>query len=342
VARARAALPADLEDASHRREVIASALGRDRSKVVQFIAAILFPEIFFDMTNLMARAFCGGILKANSRTFKYGINFALSSALSLCINGSSATGDFAHGTYAAMYYSTDFAIVAIDSRVSDIDGNVLSDKECKIYPISEHTLFFGIGMNNIPVPGGITTVDLVKRARSETGNSDDPIALADKWVMLTETILKSIPLTWKTRILDHLKQDIENNPEHAIVTGTFMGSRLDGDIAVVMAAIRFDQDEGDITISHKITEATDNTTYSFRSEKSYRQFNRALNERQEEIQRLAKSPFTRISREAAYLEALVRYIITQGGDVTVGGKPTVVTLQRGQTFEWTRHPAFCP
>jgi hypothetical protein len=79
---------------------------------------------------------------------------------------------FASGTYAAMYYSTDFTAVAIDSRVTDESGDLLSDHECKILPLSDHLFFFSVGIKHMPITKGGDVVELVKQAQREMNYTD--------------------------------------------------------------------------------------------------------------------------------------------------------------------------
>src|ERR1700694_5953004 len=104
--------------------------------------------------------------------------------------------DVSHGTFFLFGISTDFAVVAIDSRgtIETRSRNRIDDRFCKIRPLSRNAFFFfaGVGMLFRGGTGNVTfdTRDVAKDVYAGSGNSRDFGGLAEKWALRTESAFR--------------------------------------------------------------------------------------------------------------------------------------------------------
>lgn len=239
----------------------------------------------------------------------------------------------AFGTYAAMYFSHDFAVIGLDSRVTDTNGNVVSDQFCKIHPIGQKLIFFGVGIENIPLGSGIfERSEMLADEAARASASMDIGAIADRWTDSMKSIVSNIA---DPALIHHVMSG-SGNFGHEIADGTFVGTTSDGPIYGVMESIRIDASGRRIQASDIGTIAQNNVTYSYGMDAIYSNF-----ERSHYVDSLKRSGLAPIEFWTTYIDTLLFYVIKWGGRNEIGGTPAVVRLQRGMSLEWIRRPAFC-
>jgi hypothetical protein len=238
-----------------------------------------------------------------------------------------------HGTYAAIYYTNEFVVAAIDSRTTDSASNVISDSICKLHPLSNELFFLDIGLSRVP-QSGQKSADLEALAAKALATSDrerTPRDLAQEWMSDTKTVIANIPDTVWHDIVLHVFDPLQNNVDHTLARGIFVGKTAAGGIGGAIAEITL-TDKYDKNVSANVYDMQDNTIYSFDMTSEYSRYKATHSEPERKIFTL---------EWPNYLTELVQFMIDGETRRDVGGSVAALALRRGRTIEWTRRPAFC-
>jgi hypothetical protein len=147
-----------------------------------------------------------------------------------------ATADVRDGTYFAFIQLHDYSAVAIDSRVTT--GNSSRDDMCKLFPLSEHAIFFSAGVYEGADSEGTIIFSPHATAEQVFGGSNG-------------RSMSEIAAHWARIIVEQIKgfypsnhQIIEHNEDGFITRGVFAGeSTNEGIVAYQSTIVRSDSSE---------------------------------------------------------------------------------------------------
>lgn len=114
----------------------------------------------------------------------------------------------AGGSYVGFQFTDSAIIIAADSRITTKEGTVISDAQCKITRIGEHTIFASMGIGGKSAYGGQTeSASGIAKALFE--HSHDYKAIARAWGHKFIKVLQSIsPDTDSLKVVDTNTNDI--------------------------------------------------------------------------------------------------------------------------------------
>ena len=239
-----------------------------------------------------------------------------------------------HGTYAAMYFTGGFAVAAIDSRTTDSSDNVISDSVCKLHPLSNDLFFFDLGLSHVPQFGqkSADLEALAEKALVKSGKTPTPRDLAKQWIFDVRIIVENIPDDPWNDIVFHVFDPLQNNRDHMLIRGIFVGKIDGGDIGGSIAEVRL-TGMFNRSISTNIYDLQDDIIYSFGMDPEYSIYKGTHAE---------PARTTSGGEWPDYLAELVQFMIDGKTRRDVGGSVAALMLLRGRPIEWTRRPAFCP
>ena len=247
--------------------------------------------------------------------------------------------DLMHGTYFLAGISSDYAVIAIDSRESHRSGAnvVANDRYCKIRILSRDIIFFATGTTSaISAKTGATIFDardVAQRTFEDfTGDFDD---LPNRWAMQMEAVYMryadSFPFVPANEI---------------IADGFFIGTNHLNEIAASEAMIfrRSDLFNGFAFRRERIVPGPPGSTLLNNGhfeilEEFYgsRPTDRAKNIIAETAG-WNSGPDTDATRYTSYVAAVRDW----SGDAGIGGEIATIILERGKGWRWFRRPDFCP
>jgi hypothetical protein len=135
------------------------------------------------------------------------------------------------GTIIATKFSDERLIIAADSRVSDINGSLANERECKIHVIDKSLVFAGAGKQRIIYDKKtfLDGTDIATRVRHS--NSTASVGrVATLWAQQMKFVLGEVGASSREALLKGLKTEI-------VVRGIFIGVAPKGRIAAYNAAI---------------------------------------------------------------------------------------------------------
>jgi hypothetical protein len=248
-----------------------------------------------------------------------------------------------HGTFFLFGISTDFAVVAIDSRgtIETKTRNRIDDRFCKIRPLSRNAFFFfaGVGMLFRGGTGNVTfdTRDVAKDVYANSGNSRDFGGMAEKWALRTENSFR------RANLAPSLLKE-------TMTRGYFVGTKDDGAIDAGAETIAYHADA-----AQHFTHTPEHFTLTARPytqqpvDKSVRDIeqefaNGGQTERAKKIiqdrewAKMANGP----DAAAVRLSSLVTAVRDWSGNDKIGGDIATIILERGKDWRWFHRPDFCP
>jgi hypothetical protein len=250
-----------------------------------------------------------------------------------------ATADVRHGTYFASIYLPDYAAVAIDSRVT-VDGNFRDDM-CKLFPLSEHVIFFSAGIFEGVNSEGTIILSPHATAREvfEQSTSHSMSDIADQWA---HNFLEKLTVFYPSN-----REIVEHNQDGFIARGVFAGET--GDAGVVAYQATINRSINSEAIDLNLTKKKIPEHYFF-GLGHHEVVNPILHNgpdgwaKQIHDQILAETVGVtgRAEEAAIWVSTITQAVIDRSGDHNTGGQVASIILERGHNWRWFRRPDFCP
>ena len=249
-----------------------------------------------------------------------------------------------HGTFFIFGLSTDYAVVAIDSRgtiTTTNRKNRVNDRFCKVRPLSPTAFFFSTGLDTaFYVATGreiFDTRDIANDVYANAGRSSNFETMADKWATWSEAAYRHATLM-SAALKDPMAK------------GYFVGTKDDGEIGAGAATIGYHRDTAQ-HFSHTSEGFT--PTAKPRVEQPNGQPVRdieheftagGLTDRAKKIMQDVGWATARSGPDTAalHLSTLVAAVRDWSGNDTIGGDIATIVLERGQPWRWFHRPDFCP
>jgi hypothetical protein len=252
--------------------------------------------------------------------------------------------DFSHGTFFIFELSTDYAVVAIDSRstITPKNGQVrFNDGVCKIRPLAPHAFFFSTGLDRVfyemTEREFFDARDTASDAYASAGRQPNFEVLTDKWA------------TWMEASFRHAKL-LPEALKDQMTKGFFVGTKDDGELTADAATIGYHAD-GEAQFTHTsqsftptatphIEQPVDKPLTDIESEfANGGQTDRAKKVMQDTGWATAK---TGPDATALHLSTLVAAVRDWSGNDKIGGDIATIILERGKAWRWFHRPDFCP
>jgi hypothetical protein len=263
--------------------------------------------------------------------------------LAAMLSRAAAAQDALHGTFFIVGISTDFAVVAIDSRgtILTTARNRINDRFCKIRPLSHNAFFFSAGLSALyqSRTGKIIydARDVAEDVYAGSGNSRDFGGMAEKWALRTESAFR------------------RNSPAPSLLKGIisrgyFVGIKDDGGIDAGAETITYHAE----TAQH-FTHALERFTLAATPHIQQPADKAALDVEQEFANGGQTERAKKIIQESAWAKIgngpdavavrfgnLVTAIRDWSGNDKIGGDIATIILERGKDWRWFHRPDFCP
>jgi hypothetical protein len=254
-----------------------------------------------------------------------------------------AAPDASQGTFFLFGISTDFAVVAIDSRgtITTAARKRINDRFCKIRPLSHNAFFFSAGLGVLFQSRTEKVLydarDVAQDVYAGFGNSRDFGGMAEKWALRAESAFR------------------RNNPAPSLLKGVvtkayFVGIKDDGDIDAGAETITYHAD----TAQH-FTHALEHFTLAATPHIQQPLEKTALDVEQEFASGGQTERAKKIIQENAWAKIgngpdavamrfgnIVAAVRDWSGDDRVGGDIATLILERGKDWRWLHRPDFCP
>jgi hypothetical protein len=239
--------------------------------------------------------------------------------------------------------STDFAVVAIDSRgtIMSTAKNRINDRFCKIRPLAHDAFFFSAGLSALLQSRTGKVIydarDVAEDVYAGSGTSRDFGGMAEKWALRTENAFR------------------RNSPAPALLKGIitrgyFVGIKDDGGIDAGAETIEYHADSAQhythtlerftLAATPRIQQPAEKTALDVEQEFA----NGGQTERAKKI--IQDNAWTKIGNGpdavAVRFGNLVTAIRDWSGNDKVGGDIATIILERGKDWRWFHRPDFCP
>jgi hypothetical protein len=250
-----------------------------------------------------------------------------------------AAAQLLHGTYFLAGITTEFAVVAIDSResVAGVDNGTVSDRYCKIRTLSDRVVFFATGKTvATSARSGAIIFDAREIAQRSfeyfTGDNFDE--LANRWARQMIAFYAS-----------HA-DSVASVANEIVAEGLFIGTTSLNAIAGFRATIfrRPDRPEGFVYHGEKIVPGPPGNARLLNNghfEILEELFGKHQSYRAKRIMAgtagWPPGPDTDASRYTSYVAAIRDW----SGDEGIGGEVATIILERGKNWRWFRRPDFC-
>jgi hypothetical protein len=252
--------------------------------------------------------------------------------------------DFAHGTFFIFELSTDYAVVAIDSRstITPKNGQIrFNDGVCKIRPLAPNAFFFSTGLDRVfhetTEREFFDARDTASDAYANAGRPPNFETLTDKWA------------TWMETSFRHARLSPEALKD-TMTKGFFVGIKDNGDLTADAATIGYHADSAaqfthtpenfTATAKPSLEQPVDKPLIDIESEfANGGQTDRAKKVMQDTGWATAgNGPDT----TALHLSTLVTAVRDWSGNDKIGGDIATIILERGKPWRWFHRPDFCP
>jgi hypothetical protein len=252
--------------------------------------------------------------------------------------------DFSHGTFFIFELSTDYAVVAIDSRstITAKNGQTrFNDGVCKIRPLAPNAFFFSTGLDRVFYEMTEREFfDARDTASDAYANAVRPLnfaTLTDRWA------------TWMETSFRHAKLRPEALKD-LMTKGFFIGTKDNGELTADAATIGYHADNAaqfshtpqsfTPTVQAHIEQPVDKPLTDIESEfANDGQTDRAKKLMQDTGWATARNePDATASR----LRTLVTAVRDWSGNDKIGGDIATIILERGKPWRWFHRPDFCP
>jgi hypothetical protein len=260
------------------------------------------------------------------------------------ISRPAAAQNFSHGTFFIFELSTDYAVVAIDSRGTISHTNRtdrFNNGICKIRPLAPNAFFFSTGLDMAFYEATEREIfnarDTASDAYANAGRPPNFENLADKWAI------------WMEASFRHAKLSPEALKD-TMLKGYFVGTKDDGELTADAATIgyhadsaaRFTHTPESFTPSAKLLleQPVDKPLLDIENEfADGGQTDRARKVMQGAGWATAKNG---PDATALRLSTLVTAVRDWSGNDKIGGDIATIVLERGKAWRWFHRPDFCP
>jgi hypothetical protein len=259
------------------------------------------------------------------------------------LSRAAAAQDALHGTFFIVGISTDFAVVAIDSRgtIMSTARNRINDRFCKIRPLSHNAFFFSAGLSALLQSRTGKVIydarDVAEDVYAGSGTSRDFGGMAEKWALRAENAFR------RNSLAPSLLKDI-------IARGYFVGIKDDGGIDAGAETISYHADSAQhfthtlerftLAATPHIQQPADKTALDVEQEFA----NGGQTERAKKI--IQENAWAKIGNGpdavAVRFGNLVAAIRDWSGNDKIGGDIATIILERGKDWRWFHRPDFCP
>jgi hypothetical protein len=248
------------------------------------------------------------------------------------------------GTYFTAVLYKDFAVVAIDSRASDINGvTPPDDRYCKITPISDELIFFATGFVHAKNLFAEDIFDAGQNGRlafdntADHGNLDEMIHHWDEYMRRSYSLAFVINPNWKSKLVG--KMIVKgffagiDKTQTMVISEADISSNLTGEPYTQFSEARVQTAEAGRFVHgghyETITELYDNGRTQ-----------RARDVLSEIASKTSGLPV--MEAMAIRAQTFVRFVRDFGNDSGIGGDIGVVILEGGKKWRWYHRPDFCP
>jgi hypothetical protein len=258
--------------------------------------------------------------------------------------------DVAHGTFYLFGISSDFVVVAIDSRKTTKTAakDLINDRSCKIKPLSPTAFFFSAGLESgVAMATGkilYETRDIAKDVFAGAGGTRDFTNLAETWASRMETTVRKLPPS------PSVMKAMMAKGYFVGARGFFVGTLADGDIGIGAGTLTYHA-EGKVHFSHsaeaitptatpRVAQSADQRALDVESEFA----NGGQTDRAKKI--IHDNGWALIGvgadAQARRFENIVAAVRDWSGNPAIGGDIAVIILERGKTVRWFHRPDYCP
>jgi hypothetical protein len=244
----------------------------------------------------------------------------------------------AHATYFLAGFSAEYAVVAIDSRM--VLGQTISDRYCKIRPLSKNAFFFARGSTSAfdeeEKKNVFDARDVAQSVFDKLGSDTTAAELAHGWADKMQSIYEKRAVEFSKGAVDGLMAD-----------GFFVRTDTQGKVTFSGQSIRYRR--------HGQTHFMGNPEPAVFSDpgagpKYVSGYNEIIREfRDGGKTKRAKRVLSRLDPTqqgpdavAARYSAFVRAVRDWTGDKGIGGEIATIILEKGKGWRWYNRPAFCP
>lgn len=250
--------------------------------------------------------------------------------------------NFWRGTYYAVAISKDLAVIAIDSRSTNLQNPSAApdDRYCKIHPLADDLIFFSTGMVKATDAGGHIIFDaadwasLAYNKTPDRKNLQEMASLWDDYMRISYRYIFALhPNLWS-----------EFNGK-TVIKGFFVGFDRRDEMVISNAAMEASGNRMDTKLETNKQLGNDvpfvhgghaEIINEYIDEKT----SRAKQIRAEVKERGGGKPM--IEALAITAESFVRAVRDWSGDPAIGGDISVIMLERGRKWRWFHRPDFCP
>ena len=263
---------------------------------------------------------------------------------SICWPAQSTT-EMIFGTIYTGVFNENYIVVAMDSRVTQLDLTQRKDNVCKILPIADHLVFFSAGLTEAMRQGGI-------------GFNDRQIAIETYRGINNHAPIVDIAAGWSRAMIKAYKSFFSNNPEDIrkiyehnqnLISGYWGGEDLNGRLVLYDAEIVLSA-SGNVS-GHDVVSVSpgkgENTHVIGNGNLQILQEMNGVgtSERGKAIMdaiRAESEGKSRPEKEAIWASHITRSLVDWGNDPRAGGEVVTLILERGQKWRWFPRSDLCP
>lgn len=244
-----------------------------------------------------------------------------------------------HGTYFVAGFSTEYGVVAIDSR--ELHGPEIDDRYCKIRLLSPTAFFFSRGVtsatynliNSVMFDARDVALSVYERSEKQVVGFD---GVAQEWASEIQRIYSQSAVEFGRSAVNNIMTD-----------GFFVGTGMDGKIEFAGRRITYQMFGAPaFVISPQpvvFRDPTDFPTYAAGYREIIAEFeNGGTTARARAV--LAQLGMIRPGPDgiAALYSAYVGAVRDWSGEKGIGGDVATIIIERGKGWRWYHRPDFCP
>ncbi len=264
--------------------------------------------------------------------------FARSNLKALFVAANVLCPGAAQATYFLAGFSAEYAVVAIDSRM--LLGRKVSDRYCKICPLSKNAFFFARGSTSAfdeeEKKNVFDARDVAQSVFDKLGSDATVEELARGWADRMQSIYEKRPVEFSGSAVDGLMTD-----------GFFVGTDAQGRVTFSGQSIRY-QRRGkphfigkpepavfsDPSAGPKYVSGYNDIIREFKNGGKTERARRVLSR----LDPAQRGP----DAVAARYSAFVRAVRDWTGDKGIGGEVATIILEKGKGWRWYSRPDYCP
>jgi hypothetical protein len=257
-----------------------------------------------------------------------------------------AAQEFSHGTFFIFALSSDYAVVAIDSRetirVKSMKDR-FNDAICKIRPLAPNAFFFSAGLdrifNELNEREVVDVRNIASDAYANAGRPPNFEDLANKWA------------TWTEASIRHAREFMSPQAlKDPMSKGYFVGTKDNGELTADAATIHYQADSAALfshtpesfvpTAKPHLDQPADKPLIDIESEFA----NGGQSERAKKVMQDIgwATAGNGADATASRVSTLVTAVRDWSGNDNIGGDIATIILERSQPWRWFHRPVFCP